>query len=86
MTIAPIRLLLIDDHVAFRMPLAILLEQEPDLTVIGQAGSLEEARPMVRRLADRSTLPSLISCSRMVTALNWCASWAWSIRTHKASF
>lgn len=51
MTIAPIRLLLIDDHVAFRMPLAILLDQEPDLTVIGQAGSLAEARPMVRRLA-----------------------------------
>jgi two-component system, NarL family, response regulator DevR len=42
---------LIDDHVAFRMPLAIVLEQEPDLTVIGQAGSLAEARPMVRRLA-----------------------------------
>lgn len=50
MTIPPTRLLLIDDHAAFRVPLAILLEREADLVVIGQAGSLEEARAMVREL------------------------------------
>lgn len=44
-----IRVLLVDDHASSRQPLAILLEREPDLTVIGQAGSLTEAR---RLLAD----------------------------------
>ena len=40
----PIRLLLLDDHLAFRQPLAFMLEREPDLTVVAQAGSLAEAR------------------------------------------
>jgi DNA-binding NarL/FixJ family response regulator len=48
---SPIRLLLIDDHAAFRVPLAILLERESDLEVTGQAGSLAEAREMLRDLA-----------------------------------
>lgn len=48
---SPIRLLLIDDHAAFRVPLAILLERESDLEVTGQAGSLAEARAMLRDLA-----------------------------------
>ena len=43
------RVLLIDDHAALREPLGLLLEREPDLTVVGQAGSLAEAR---RLLAD----------------------------------
>ena len=46
-----IRLVLIDDHVSFRVPLAFLLEREPDFTVIGQVGSIGEARPMVQALA-----------------------------------
>ncbi len=33
-----------DDHAAFRQPLAFMLEREPDLTVVAQAGSLAEAR------------------------------------------
>jgi DNA-binding NarL/FixJ family response regulator len=40
----PIRLLLIDDHDAFLGPLTFMLEREPDLTVVAQAGSLQEAR------------------------------------------
>ena len=40
----PIRLLLLDDHLAFRQPLAFMLDREPDLTVSAQAGSLAEAR------------------------------------------
>jgi two-component system nitrate/nitrite response regulator NarL len=44
MSSAPIRLLLIDDHPAFRIPLALVLERERDLIVLSQAGSLSEAR------------------------------------------
>jgi DNA-binding NarL/FixJ family response regulator len=44
MSAAPIRLLLIDDHAAFRIPLALVLERERDLIVLSQAGSLAEAR------------------------------------------
>ncbi|HEX5167502.1 MAG TPA: response regulator transcription factor [Thermomicrobiales bacterium] len=40
----PIRILLIDDHASTREPLAFMLNQEPDLTVVAQAGSLAEAR------------------------------------------
>ena len=39
-----IRILLIDDHASTREPLAFMLEQEADLTVIAQAGSIAEAR------------------------------------------
>lgn len=35
--------MLLDDHLMFREPLAYLLDREPDLTVVGQAGSLAEA-------------------------------------------
>lgn len=47
MTGAPIRLLLIDDHAVFRQPLAFMLDREPDLTVVAQAGSLAEARAVL---------------------------------------
>lgn len=43
---APIRLLLLDDHAAFRQPLAFMLEREADFTVIAQANSLAEARAL----------------------------------------
>ncbi len=41
--------LLVDDHNAFRDSLALLLNQEPDLEVVAQAGSAGE----VRAVADR---------------------------------
>ena len=38
------RVMLVDDHDSFRQPLAFMLEREPNLTVVAQAGSLAEAR------------------------------------------
>ncbi|MDB5058714.1 MAG: two component transcriptional regulator, LuxR family [Chloroflexi bacterium] len=39
-----IRVLVVDDHTSFRQSLAFMLQREADLTVVGQAGSLAEAR------------------------------------------
>ncbi len=39
-----IRVLLVEDHAAFREALAFLLGREPDLEVVAQASSLTEAR------------------------------------------
>jgi DNA-binding NarL/FixJ family response regulator len=48
----PIRLLLVDDHAAFRLPLALVLEREPDLTVAVQTGSLAETRATLPTIAE----------------------------------
>jgi DNA-binding NarL/FixJ family response regulator len=42
-----IRVLLVDDHLSFRQPLAFMLRREPDITIIGQAATVEEARPLL---------------------------------------
>jgi PAS domain S-box-containing protein len=42
-----VRILLVEDHAAMREALAAMLDREPDFTVVGQAGSLEEARGML---------------------------------------
>jgi DNA-binding NarL/FixJ family response regulator len=42
-----IRVVLVDDHLAFRQPLALMLMREPDLTITGQAGTVAEARPLL---------------------------------------
>jgi DNA-binding NarL/FixJ family response regulator len=44
MSAPAIRLLLVDDHAAFRQPLAFMLEREPGITVVAQTASLAEAR------------------------------------------
>ena len=40
----PVRVMLVEDHAAFRRAMAFLIGQQPDLEVVAQAGSLEEAR------------------------------------------
>ena len=42
-----IRVLLVDDHAAFREPLAFMLAREPDIVVVGQAGTVAGARPLL---------------------------------------
>lgn len=43
---------LLEDHSAFRQALAYRLNQEPDIEVIGEAGTLEEGRRSVWRILD----------------------------------
>jgi DNA-binding NarL/FixJ family response regulator len=45
-----VRLLLVDDHIAFRELLALRLAQEPDFTVVAEASSLAEVRQVLGRL------------------------------------
>jgi two-component system response regulator DesR len=42
-----IRVLIVDDHSAFRTALAYLLEQQPNLEVAAQAGTCAEAREAI---------------------------------------
>jgi two-component system, NarL family, response regulator DevR len=39
--------MLVDDHVSFRQPLAFMLGWEPDISIVAQAGSLAEARDLL---------------------------------------
>jgi DNA-binding NarL/FixJ family response regulator len=45
-----IRLLVVDDHPAFRMGLIALIESEPDMTVVAETGNGREAVELFRRL------------------------------------
>lgn len=44
-----IRVIFVDDHASFRQPLAFMLDREPDITVVGQAGTITEARPLLHQ-------------------------------------
>src|SRR3990172_2183410 len=44
-----LRLLVVDDHEVVRLGLKTLLEDEPDLEIVAEAGSAEEALAMVER-------------------------------------
>jgi two-component system, NarL family, nitrate/nitrite response regulator NarL len=51
----PVRILLVDDHVLFREGLVSLLETQPDLNVVGQAGSMRDALALIGKV-----LPDLV--------------------------
>ena len=44
---APIRVLLVEDHAAVREAIAAAFRREPDFEVVGEAGTLAEARGML---------------------------------------
>ena len=50
------RIMLAEDHAAFRQSLAALLGREPDLEVVAQAGSLAQAREMLDTPLDVAVL------------------------------
>ena len=50
MTAAPIRILLCDDHALFRRGAAIVIGSQPDLEIVGEAVSGEDAVRLVREL------------------------------------
>ncbi len=47
--ISPIRVMLVDDHPAFRKGMAALIESEPELEVVAQTGDGREALPLYRQ-------------------------------------
>lgn len=47
---APARILLVDDHALVRRGVRMILEQEPDLTVVAEAGDGAEAVELARRV------------------------------------
>ncbi len=51
-----VRIMLVEDHAAFRQSLASLLSQEPDLEVVAQVGSLAQARQMLDTPLDVAVL------------------------------
>ena len=55
LAVEPIRVLVVDDHALFRRGLQMVLEQEPDIEVVGEAASGEEA---VEQAAE--TLPDIV--------------------------
>ena len=42
-----LRVLVVDDHIDFRQAFAAVLDAQPDMGMVAQAGSLAEARPML---------------------------------------
>lgn len=72
-----IRVVVIDDHAMMRQGLRALLEREPDLQVVGEAGSVADARGVVARVAPDVVLIDLnLSGATEHEGLSLCASLA----------
>ncbi|MBW4444807.1 MAG: response regulator transcription factor [Plectolyngbya sp. WJT66-NPBG17] len=54
-----IRVLIVDDHTIVRQGLAAMIENEPDMTVVGQAGDGQEAIALYRQIQPDVTLMDL---------------------------
>src|SRR3546814_20896606 len=52
-----IRVFLVDDHVLVRTGMRLMLEAQPDIVLVGEAGSGEEALPLLRQLQ-----PDVVLC------------------------
>ena len=50
MTTTPIRIMLIDDHAVLRSGLRLLIDAQPDMRVVGEAGTLHQAESSVPSL------------------------------------
>ena len=50
------RILLVDDHVMFREGLASILKSQPDMQVVGEAGTIHESIQLVRQLKPDTVL------------------------------
>lgn len=48
------QILLVEDHTSFRQTLAFLFDQEPDFEVCWQAGTLAEARQLLKKTGNRA--------------------------------
>lgn len=59
MTSKPIRVLLVDDHPAVRIGLRVLLEQAPDVTVVGEA---EDGREALRLAEELTPDVAVVDC------------------------
>jgi DNA-binding NarL/FixJ family response regulator len=75
--IAPIRLLIVDDHVMIRLGLAALIADQPDLEIVGEARNATEAIDLHARLLPDVTvmdgiLPDFhgIEATRRILALS----------------
>jgi DNA-binding NarL/FixJ family response regulator len=51
-TTKPVRIMVIEDHSSFRQALAHMLDLEPEFSVIAQAGSLAQARSLLKERPD----------------------------------
>ncbi len=51
MSEGPIRIVLVEDHTVFRQAMTMALNAEPDLTVVGGAGTVAEAREVLEQVA-----------------------------------
>lgn len=65
----PIRVLVIDDHPIVREGLVTLLEEQDDVEVVGQAGSLAEAVALANRAVDVLLLDVVLPDGDGVTAI-----------------
>ena len=66
----PITLLLADDHQDYRRQLRVLLDQDPDLTVVGEAEDGQAAVKLVQEQASKGQAPDVVLMDVVLPKLN----------------